>query len=143
MPRKRSRLSSKKHSALRAEQWFRGCKQYEQGKPAESPIDPYYRTREWRTLRDQVLERDRHTCMYCGDRAVQVDHVMPRKQGGADADHNLVACCTRCNRIAGGKVFDTFDEKKWWLLGTRKKVPAKRSHYEETMRLLRKKGTRP
>ena len=47
-----------------------------------------------------VLLRDGYTCAYCGtrgDRAMTVDHVVPRARGGRSAWDNLVACCSTCN----------------------------------------------
>ncbi|GAB7193627.1 HNH endonuclease [Kineococcus sp. NUM-3379] len=47
--------------------------------------------------RRAVLERDRHTCVYCGARARTVDHLLPRSRGGPDTWENLAACCEACN----------------------------------------------
>lgn len=82
--------------------------------------DPYYDTTEWRILRFDVLIRDKHICQYCGDRAHQADHVIPRKAGGYDLPENLVAACSSCNRIAGNNRFPSFEEKKAWILSHRK-----------------------
>lgn len=51
--------------------------------------------------RKAVLERDGHTCQYCG-RALPasqltLDHVLPRAQGGQSTWENLVAACRDCN----------------------------------------------
>ena len=120
MPRtKRTRWRQKAKTNLRSSQWYRGC---DQGVPvkAKSPIPAYYRTKEWKSLREYVLDRDQRICMYCGNPATQADHILPRKSGGADAAQNLVACCAPCNRVAGGRVFKGFVEKKWWLLVRRR-----------------------
>ncbi|HEV3155918.1 MAG TPA: HNH endonuclease [Candidatus Baltobacteraceae bacterium] len=48
-----------------------------------------------------VLLRDDFRCQYCGDkgeRDLTVDHVIPRRAGGAATWENLVACCYRCNQ---------------------------------------------
>lgn len=52
---------------------------------------------EWRSIRQQVLERDQGICQYCGDPADQVDHVIPWSKGGSEDMSNLVACCAACN----------------------------------------------
>lgn len=45
-----------------------------------------------------VLNRDKHTCVYCGTAgATTVDHVFPRSRGGRDTWENLAACCRSCN----------------------------------------------
>lgn len=68
-------------------------------------------------IRDAVLERDGRTCRYCGDVAVTADHVVPFSYGGRDDMSNLVAVCVFCNSVANDKVFDSFDEKRAFLLG--------------------------
>jgi 5-methylcytosine-specific restriction endonuclease McrA len=51
--------------------------------------------------RRAVLERDRHRCAYCGQRANSVDHVVPRSRGGGHEWANVVAACSRCNHKKG------------------------------------------
>jgi 5-methylcytosine-specific restriction enzyme A len=58
-------------------------------------------TREWRSLREQILARDRWTCQACGQRAGHVDHVVPVDAGGADHPSNLQALCADCNLEKG------------------------------------------
>jgi len=53
--------------------------------------------------RRAVFVRDDHTCQYCGERAENVDHVVPRSRGGASTWENLVACCHPCNRGKGNQ----------------------------------------
>lgn len=60
--------------------------------------------------RFRILDRDGYTCQVCGlaagdpdpDRAgrkvrLQVDHVVPRHEGGTNEDENLRALCNVCN----------------------------------------------
>ena len=47
--------------------------------------------------RRAVLMRDGLTCQYCGNRAENIDHVIPRSRGGTHTWENVVACCRRCN----------------------------------------------
>lgn len=84
-------------------------------KHAGRPIPKFYFTDLWRSLREYTLERDHHICQYCGSHAFQADHVIPRRQGGTDSLDNLVACCLRCNRIAGGLLFDSFAQKRRYI----------------------------
>jgi 5-methylcytosine-specific restriction endonuclease McrA len=44
-----------------------------------------------------VFLRDDHECQYCGRRAENLDHVVPRSRGGEHVWENVVACCARCN----------------------------------------------
>ena len=125
MPTKRTRSRKKAKSQLKSDQWYRGCDQAPSvnrrtKKRTNTQAPAFYRTAKWFGLRGHVLDRDKRVCQYCGAVAIQADHVIPRSAGGADSIDNLVACCSSCNRVAGGRVFKTFEEKKWWLLATRK-----------------------
>lgn len=58
-------------------------------------------SRQWRTLRALILERDAHQCMIhgpgCTGVATTVDHIQPRQLGGTDTAANLRASCKKCN----------------------------------------------
>ncbi len=47
--------------------------------------------------RRTVFVRDNHSCQYCGARAENIDHVIPRSRGGLHTWENVVAACRRCN----------------------------------------------
>ena len=57
-------------------------------------------------LRWQILERDNFTCQYCGQSApnvkLEVDHKIPREEGGNDNPENLITSCYACNRGKSG-----------------------------------------
>lgn len=61
-------------------------------------------------LRYEVLRRDGFKCRYCGaepgERALQVDHVIPESLGGKNEPSNLATACGPCN---GGKTSSTPD----------------------------------
>jgi 5-methylcytosine-specific restriction enzyme A len=61
------------------------------------PSDPFYRSPRWRSLREQRLRIDNQTCTVrgCGEPASVVDHVIARRNGGADLLHNLRSLCAR------------------------------------------------
>ncbi len=52
--------------------------------------------------RQNVFERDKNTCQYCGikfDRKdLNIDHVVPRQHGGLTSWTNVVCSCIECNR---------------------------------------------
>ncbi|MEN8234282.1 MAG: HNH endonuclease [Actinomycetota bacterium] len=53
--------------------------------------------------RRTVFQRDGHRCQYCGRQAENLDHVVPRSQGGEHSWRNVVAACRRCNTKKGGR----------------------------------------
>lgn len=53
--------------------------------------------------RRTVFQRDGHRCQYCGRQAENLDHVVPRSQGGEHTWTNVVAACRRCNTKKGGR----------------------------------------
>ena len=62
--------------------------------------------RQVRFSRFNVYARDRNTCQYCGVRfprsELNLDHVIPRSQGGTSHWENVVCSCHVCNRRKGG-----------------------------------------
>jgi ATP adenylyltransferase len=59
------------------------------------------------SLRYEVLKRAGFRCELCGisadDRAIEVDHILPRKHGGKDDLTNLQALCFKCNANKGAR----------------------------------------
>lgn len=53
--------------------------------------------------RRAIFLRDGHRCQYCGRSAENVDHVIPKVQGGTHRWENVVAACRRCNTRKGGR----------------------------------------
>ena len=47
--------------------------------------------------RRAVLVRDNFECQYCGAKAENVDHVIPKSRGGGHTWDNVVAACRPCN----------------------------------------------
>jgi 5-methylcytosine-specific restriction endonuclease McrA len=62
--------------------------------------DPYYRTKEWKRLREAALLRDLFRCAVpgCRRRANVVDHILCRRNGGADVLDNLRCLCPEHDR---------------------------------------------
>lgn len=67
-----------------------------------------------------ILEKYHYGCQYCGEAGSGVDHIIPYSylngHGGTD---NLVSACQSCNSIAGDKVFESFQEKRAYILARR------------------------
>jgi 5-methylcytosine-specific restriction endonuclease McrA len=53
--------------------------------------------------RTAIMARWNYACAYCGAHATHLDHVHPLSKGGADAEHNIVPACQRCNLSKGAK----------------------------------------
>ena len=53
------------------------------------------------TARYEILKRAKFRCELCGisadEKALEVDHILPRNSGGSDEEHNLQALCYSCN----------------------------------------------
>ena len=59
-----------------------------------------------RGTRFKVLQRDEFTCRYCGGKppavVLDVDHIVPVRDGGTDDLDNLVTACVDCNTGKSG-----------------------------------------
>lgn len=75
--------------------------------------DPFYESPEWRALASAVKALRNWRCEECGRdcsanrRTLHVDHVVERKDGGADLDPlNVRALCVGCHnrKTAGARV---------------------------------------
>jgi 5-methylcytosine-specific restriction endonuclease McrA len=60
---------------------------------------------ELRLSRKSIFARDGYACQYCGHKSKEltIDHVIPKRVGGATSWDNLVCCCRRCNTKKGDK----------------------------------------
>jgi 5-methylcytosine-specific restriction endonuclease McrA len=56
--------------------------------------------------RRAVFLRDANRCQYCNRNAENIDHVIPKAQGGTHTWENVVASCRRCNTKKGGRTPD-------------------------------------
>lgn len=82
--------------------------------------------REVKFTRQSIFERDRFTCQYCGKRFkrddLQMEHVIPKAQGGKSTWDNVVAACGPCNAMkrdrtpdeAGMKLIHKPTEPRWF-----------------------------
>lgn len=59
---------------------------------------------EWERARKRILSRDKGLCQSCMKQgklrpAKQVDHIVPKFEGGTDDDANLQAICLTCHQV--------------------------------------------
>jgi 5-methylcytosine-specific restriction endonuclease McrA len=63
-----------------------------------------------RFSRLNIYARDSDTCQYCGKKLARselnLDHVLPRSQGGKTSWENVVCSCVPCNLKKGGRTPD-------------------------------------
>lgn len=62
----------------------------------------------WDRIRKRILDRDEHLCQPClkAERitvGTHVDHIVPKAQGGSDADENLQTICVECHRVKSSR----------------------------------------
>lgn len=53
---------------------------------------------EWQRTRRNILRNAQHTCAQCGAHATDVDHIIPRSEGGPNTPDNLRPLCAGCHR---------------------------------------------
>lgn len=60
-----------------------------------------------RFSRQNIYLRDNSTCQYCGKKKplteLNLDHVIPKSQGGQSTWENIVCSCIKCNLHKGGR----------------------------------------
>lgn len=61
--------------------------------------------------RFEIFKRDKFTCRYCGlaspDVVLEVDHIVPKCEGGSDDSINLTTSCWTCNHGKAGVPLDS------------------------------------
>lgn len=69
------------------------------------------RTLMTKKLREQIKNRDNHTCCYCGNSTMaepnlllEIDHIVPIAKGGVTVEENLQTLCWKCNRSKSDKL---------------------------------------
>ncbi|MEO1067669.1 MAG: HNH endonuclease, partial [Cyanobacteria bacterium J06638_6] len=83
--------------------------------------------------RRNLLQRDHHTCQYCGysGDGLTLDHVLPRSRGGGDSWENMVAACVRCNVKKGSRT----PREANMLLSSQPRKPHSSLYFEVTRQI--------
>jgi len=83
--------------------------------------------------RKQIEAKTDGRCAYCGDiyrfdGEHQVDHMIPRIQGGSSKVKNLVLACRKCNNLKKGRTVEQF---RYYIIGgIRKYIEQAEKHLE-------------
>ena len=48
-------------------------------------------------LRDFIFSKTKDRCSYCGEKAIEIDHIVSKSKGGSNSMHNLTPACRSCN----------------------------------------------
>lgn len=67
--------------------------------------------------RERIFKRDGYACVYCGNTAEVIDHVIPYSYRKDSSDNNLVAACRVCNSTVSDCVFHSIGDKRRYILG--------------------------
>jgi len=86
------------------------CSDYCRGKNYQ---EKNFKRFNYELLRVRIFERDNFKCIYCGLTSIEdgiklnLEHIIPRSQGGNNAVDNLITSCEDCNKHKGGYLFKT------------------------------------
>ena len=59
-------------------------------------------------LREFIFSKTNGKCSYCGTKATEVDHIVPRAKGGTNSTYNLTPTCKSCNQKKSNKTLKEF-----------------------------------
>lgn len=62
-------------------------------------------------LRSFIFNRSNGKCVYCGAKATEIDHIVPRSSGGSNSTYNLVASCRACNQMKSNLSLKEFGKR--------------------------------
>src|SRR3974390_1793350 len=103
--------------------------------------------REWRRTRENILRRDKFTCVECGkpcDRdEADIHHLLPRSADGGDEPSNLITLCDGCHaahhpKLAAGlarRAIERWAVRLALWLDREGTVPEQSQHFGPALRL--------
>ncbi len=81
-------------------------------------------------LENKIFERDGGKCIYCGDYASEIDHVIPAIDGGLAISSNGVCVCRSCNTKKAHHLGDFLPRAIFWLMEKGEDIEWMDKHYE-------------
>jgi 5-methylcytosine-specific restriction endonuclease McrA len=68
-------------------------------------------------VREYLLTKFGRRCVYCGatDTRLEVEHLVPRSQGGSDRVSNLAIACHPCNQAKGNQSLPFAQEQRFFM----------------------------
>ncbi|WP_018753187.1 HNH endonuclease [Paenibacillus sanguinis] len=63
-----------------------------------------------KSFRRYILNRDNHTCFFCGEYGDTIDHLLPKAKGGHTTPVNCVCACNLCNQSKADRWLEDFIE---------------------------------
>lgn len=75
------------------------------------PLEDPNRIYPFKKLTDQIKKLHDHKCFRCNSdsKPLQIDHIMPKSEGGDAAFRNLQPLCEDCNQLKGNKIPETIE----------------------------------
>jgi len=62
-------------------------------------------------LRNFIFQKYNYSCVYCGDRGEEIEHIIPKSKGGTNSINNLTLSCRKCNISKGNLSLKAFGKK--------------------------------
>ena len=60
------------------------------------------------SLREFVFSKTKGRCSYCGAKATEIDHIVPKSKGGSNSTYNLTPTCRLCNQKKSNLTLEEF-----------------------------------
>jgi len=62
-------------------------------------------------LRDFIFQKYNYSCVYCGGKGEEIEHIIPKSKGGTNSVQNLTLSCRKCNIEKGTLSLELFGKR--------------------------------
>lgn len=91
-------------------------------------------------LKEELMRRQKNTCVYCGNRrtarTLDIDHIVPVVRGGSNDKSNLQVICSPCNQRKGLQTDEEFRARYSRLVPKRRLTPPRRRISQDEFKAL-------